>query len=100
MYKTGRQLFLAIMDLQETPRHSVVLDHAKQAYFHLVISTLLTLKQPSMSMPAIWVWIVNSLNRLIQVVEYAGLNFTSYAIIQSKYILTKNERLYDQSTRK
>jgi hypothetical protein len=61
------------------------------------MSTLLTLKHPSMSMPAIWVWIVNSPNRLAQAVEYAGLNFTSYAIIQSKYILDKNERLYDQS---
>jgi hypothetical protein len=60
------------------------------------MSTLLTLKHPSMSMPAIWVWIVNSPNRLAQVVEYAGLNFMSYAIIQSKYIPAKNERLYDQ----
>jgi hypothetical protein len=34
-----------------------------------------------MSMPAIWIWIVDSLNRLAQAVEYVGLNFTSYAII-------------------
>jgi hypothetical protein len=53
-----------------------------------------------MSMPAIWVWIINSPNRLAQEVEYTGLNFTSYAIIQSKYIPAKNKRLYDQSTRK
>jgi hypothetical protein len=99
-YETGRRLFLAVMDLRETPGHSVAQDHAKQAYFHLLLSTLLTLKHPSMSMPAIWVWIVNSPNRLTQAVEYAGLNFTSYAIIQSKYIPVKNERLYDQSARK
>jgi hypothetical protein len=94
-YETGSRLSLAIMDLRETPGHSVAQDHAKQAYFHLLMSTLLTLKHPSMSMLAIWVWIVNSPNRLIQAVEYAGLNFTSYAIIQSKYIPAKNERLYD-----
>jgi hypothetical protein len=51
-----------------------------------------------MTMPAIWVWIVNLPNRLIQAVEYAWHNFTSYAIIQSKYIPAKNEQLYDQST--
>jgi hypothetical protein len=99
-YETGRRLSLAIMDLRKTPGHSVAQDHAKQAYFHLLMSTLLTLKHPSMSMPAIWVWIVNSPNRLTQAVEYAGLNFTSYAIIQSKYIPAKDERLYDQLARK
>ena len=51
-------------------------------------------------MPAIWVWIVNSPNRLTQAVEYVGLNFKSYAIIQTKYILAKNEKLYDQPARK
>jgi hypothetical protein len=96
-YETRRWLSLAIIDLRETPGHSVAQDHAKQAYFHLLMLALLTLKHPSISMPAIWVWIVNSPNRLTQAVEYVGLNFTSYAIIQSKYIPTKNERLYDQS---
>jgi hypothetical protein len=99
-YEMGRRLFLAIMDLRETPGHNVAQDHVKQAYFHLLMSTLLTLKHSSMSMPAIWVWIVNSPNRLTQAVEYAGLNFMSYAIIQSKYIPAKNERLYDQSAHK
>jgi hypothetical protein len=80
-YEKGRRLSLAIMDLRETPGHSVAQEHAKQAYFHLLMSTLLTLKHPSMSMPVIWVWIVNSPNRLTQAVEYVGLNFTSYAII-------------------
>jgi hypothetical protein len=80
-YQPGRRLFLAIMDLRDTPGHSVAHDHAKQAYFHLLMSTLPTLKNPSMTMPAIWVWIVNSPNRLTQAVEYAGHNFTSYAII-------------------
>jgi hypothetical protein len=63
-YQTGRRLSLAIMDLRETPGHNVAQDHAKQAYFHLLMSTLLTLKHPSMSMPVIWVWIVNSPNKL------------------------------------
>jgi hypothetical protein len=41
------------------------------------------LKHPSMSMPAIWVWIVNSPNMLAQAVEYAGLNFTSKVQVHS-----------------
>ena len=80
-YETGRRLSLAIMDLREIPRHNVAQDHVKQAYFHLLMSTLLILKHTSMSMPTIWVWIVNSPNRLAQAIEYVGLNFTSYAII-------------------
>jgi hypothetical protein len=88
------------MDLRDTPGHSIAQDHAKQAYFHLLMSTLLTLENPSMTMPAIWVWIINSPNRLTEVVEYAGHNFMSYAIIQSKYIPAKNEQLYDQLARK
>ena len=80
-YEVGRQLFLAIMDLRDTSEYNVVQDHVKQPYFHLLMSTLLTLKHPSMSMPAIWVWIVNSPNRLAQAIEYVGLNFMSYAII-------------------
>ena len=95
MYEAGRRISLAIMDLRDIPEHSVAQDYAKQPYFHLLMSTLLTLKHPSMSMLAIWVWIVKSLNTLVQAVEYASLNFTSYATIQSKYILAKNERLYD-----
>jgi hypothetical protein len=71
------------MDLRETLGHSVAQDHVKQAYFHLLMSTLLTLKHPSMSMPAIWVWIVNSPNMLAQAVEYAGLNFTSKVQVHS-----------------
>ena len=65
-YQMGRWLSLAIMDLQKTLGHNAAQDHVKQAYFHLFMSTLLTLKHPSMSMPAIWVWIVNLLNRLAQ----------------------------------
>jgi hypothetical protein len=72
-YETGRRLSLAIMDLRETPGHNVAQDHAKQAYFHLRMSTLLTLKHPSMTMPAIWVWIVNSPNRLAQQLSMRGL---------------------------
>jgi hypothetical protein len=71
-YEMGRRLSLAIMDLRDTLGHIVAQDHAKQAYFHLLMSTLLTLKHPSMSMLAIWVWIVNSPNRLTQAIEYAG----------------------------
>jgi hypothetical protein len=51
-------------------------------------------------MPAMWLWIVNSTNRLEQAAEYAKESFTNYTIRESKYIPEKNERLYDGSARK
>jgi hypothetical protein len=50
-------------------------------------------------MPAMWLWIVNSTNRLEQAAEYAKESFTNYTIRESKYIPEKNE-LYDGSARK
>jgi hypothetical protein len=58
------------------------------------------MKTPSISMPAMWLWIVNSGNRLAQAAEYARESFTNYTIQESKYIPAKNERLYDNSARK
>jgi hypothetical protein len=58
------------------------------------------MKAPSISMPAMWLWIVNSANRLAQAVEYARESFKNYSIRESKYIPAKNERLYDGTVRK
>jgi hypothetical protein len=58
------------------------------------------MKAPSILMLAMWLWIVNSANRLAQAVEYARESFTNYAIRESKYIPSKNERLYDGTARK
>jgi hypothetical protein len=58
------------------------------------------MKAPSISMPAIWLWIVNSANRLAQAAEYAKESFMNYTIRESKYIMAKNERLYDRFVRK
>ena len=53
------------------------------------------MKAPSISMPAIWLWIGDSANGLAQVAEYARESFTSYSIQELKYIPAKNVRLYD-----
>ena len=58
------------------------------------------MKAPSISMLAMWLWIVNSANRLAQVAEYARKSFTNYSMQESKYIPMKNERLYDGTARK
>ena len=58
------------------------------------------MKNPSISKPAMWLWIVNSANKLAQAVEYARESFTNYTIRVSKYIPPRNERLYDGSARK
>jgi hypothetical protein len=58
------------------------------------------MKAPSISMPAIWLWIVNSANRLAQAAEYAKESFMNYTIRESKYIMAKNERLLDGSAGK
>jgi hypothetical protein len=39
-------------------------------------------------------------SRLIQAVEYTKNCLRNYTILESKYILAKNERLYDQTARK
>jgi cell shape-determining protein MreD len=44
-----------LMDLRDTPRHSVPEDHVKQPHFHLLLLMLWTLKNPSILMLAIWV---------------------------------------------
>jgi hypothetical protein len=58
------------------------------------------MKTPSISKPVMWLWIVNSANRLAQAAEYTRESFTNYTIQESKYIPAKNERLYDGSARK
>ena len=39
-------------------------------------------------------------NRLVQAAEFAKESFTNYTIRESKYILAKNEQLYDGLARK
>jgi hypothetical protein len=51
-------------------------------------------------MPTIWVSIANLANKLVQAVEYVRKYLRIYTILESKYILAKNERLYDQIARK
>jgi hypothetical protein len=58
------------------------------------------MKAPSISMPAMWLWIVNMENMLAQAAKCARESFTNYSIRESKYILAKNERLYDGTARK
>jgi hypothetical protein len=99
-YQPDKRLLLALMDLRDTAVHCVSDDHKKQPFFHSLLSTLRTMKTPPMLKPTIWVWVVNSANRLSQAAEYTRHNFANYSIIESKYILAKNERLYDQSARK
>jgi hypothetical protein len=48
------------------------------------MSTLLTLKHPSISMPTIWVWIVNSPNRLAYYVEAGKYQEMKYRLCASE----------------
>jgi hypothetical protein len=99
-YQPRKCLSFALLDLRDTPGHSVLEDHVKNPHFSLLLATLQAMKALSISMPAIWLWIVNSENRLTQAAEYAKESFMNYTIRDSKYIPTKNERLYDGSARK
>jgi hypothetical protein len=65
IYMLGKRLLFALMDLPDTPRHNILEDHIKQLHFHLLLSMLQTLKTPSISMLAIWVWILNLANILV-----------------------------------
>ena len=90
-YQPRKHLVFALLDLQDTPRHSATENYAKNPHFSLLLATLQVMKTPSISMPMI----INSKNKLAQAVEYAKESFTSYTIRESKYILAKNEQLYD-----
>jgi hypothetical protein len=99
-YQLGKRLFFALLDLRDTPGHSVPEDHYKNPHFSLFFVALRSMKIPSISKPMMWLWIVNLANRLAQAAEYARESFTNYTIRESKYIPAKNERLYDGSARK
>jgi hypothetical protein len=99
-YQLGKRLSFALLNLRDTPGHSVREDHIKNLHFSLLFALLLSMKTPSISKLAMWLWIVNSANRLAQAVEYARESFTNYTIRESKYIPAKNKRLYDGSARK
>jgi hypothetical protein len=99
-YEPGKRLSFALLDLRDTPGHNVPEDHVKNPHFSLLYVALRSMKTPSISKPAMWLWIVNSANRLAQAAEYARESFTNYTIRESKHILAKNERLYDGSARK
>jgi hypothetical protein len=86
---------LVLMDLRDTPGHSVADDYTKQTHFGPLLATLRGLRNPSISTPAIWIWIVNSANQLAQAREYATQTLRNYTIVETKYIPEKNERLYD-----
>jgi hypothetical protein len=43
---------------------------------------------------------VNSANRLAQAREYATQTLRNYIIVEAKYIMAKNEHLYDLTIRK
>ena len=91
---------LAVMDLRDTPEHSVVEDYTKQPHFAPLLATLKALRSPSVSTLAIWLWIVNAANRLAQAKEYVTQTFRNYIVLEAKYIPSKNERLYDLTIRK
>ena len=99
-YEPRRRLSFALLDLPNTPGHSIAEDHVKNPHFTLLLTAMHSMKNPSISKPKMWLLIINSANRLVQVVEYAKESFTNYTILVFKYILTKNERLYDGSAQK
>jgi hypothetical protein len=88
------------MDLRDTPGHSVADDYNKQPHFNPLLATLKGLRNPSISTPVIWIWIVNSANRLAQAKVYATQTLRNYTILKAKYIPAKNEHLYDLTIHK
>jgi hypothetical protein len=60
IYQPRNHLSFALFDLRDTPGHSVPEDHVKNLHFSLLLATLRSMKTPSISMPAMWLWIVNS----------------------------------------
>ena len=99
-YSSNKRMSLMLMDLRNIPRHSVIEDYTKQPHFAPLLATLRGLRNPSISKPTIWIWIVNSANRLAQAKEYATQTFRNYIVLKAKYIPSKNEHLYALAIRK
>jgi hypothetical protein len=99
-YSFNKRMFLALVDLQDMPGHSDAEDYNKQLHFNPLLAKLRGLRNPSISTPAIWIWIVHSANWLAQAKEYAMQTFRNYTILEAKYIPAKKERLYDLTIRK
>ena len=53
-YSSNKRMSLAVMDLHDTPGHSVAEDYTKQPHFALLLATLRGLRTPSISKPTIW----------------------------------------------
>ena len=77
-YEPRKRLSFALLDLQDTLMHNVPKDHMKNPYFSLLLAVLHSMKNPSISKPAMWLWIVNLANKLAQAVEYVRESFTNY----------------------
>ena len=63
-YQPGKRLSFALFDLRDILGHSVPEDHVKNSHFSLLFAVLHSMKIPSILMPVMWLWIVNSANRL------------------------------------
>jgi hypothetical protein len=99
-YLPNKRLLMVVMDVLDTFGHSIPGNHIEQPHPRLLLSRLRTLKSPSISMPTIWVWIVNSKNKFIQVASFVKKKMMAYTILKSKYIFVKNERLFDHIAQK
>jgi hypothetical protein len=82
-YSSNKRMSLALMDLCDTPGHSVANNYTKQSHFNPLLAILRGLRNPSISTPAIWIWIVNSPNWLAQVREYATQTLRNYTIVEA-----------------
>jgi hypothetical protein len=54
-YSPSKQMSPALMDLRDTPGHSVADDYNKQPHFNPLLATLRGLRNPSISTRAIWI---------------------------------------------
>jgi hypothetical protein len=54
-YSSNKRMSLALMDLQDTPGHSVADNYNKQPHFNPLLATLRGLRNLSISTPAIWI---------------------------------------------
>ena len=54
-YSSNKQMTLALMDLCDTPGHSVTDDYTMQPHFAPLLAMLRGLRNPSILKPTIWI---------------------------------------------
>jgi hypothetical protein len=85
---------LGLLDLSQVPGWASKDDSSEEPYFSAFLKTLKTQRSiPTLTSPAVWVWITSSEHRALQAEQYAERRMSKYVCLSSAYTPSAYERL-------